>query len=544
MPADASASEAAVGRGQRWRGVVLVALFALAFLLGCFPMADFDVWWHLRTGQFILEHSAVPRVDIYTYTNAGRPWIDIYWLFQVVVALLYRAGGVSALVLLKAVAGVAIVALALAARRPGAATGPAVLAWLPALIGFSGRLCERPELFSLLFLAGFLAVLGRASERPGWLWVLPVLQLLWVNSHGFFVLGPLIIAAYAVELLYQRARYGTAGPLHLARRFALAGGTAIVACLINPYGLAAVGLTIEQFHKLGGQGVFRANIGELRSIGDFIALAGVRSPYLLAFFFMLALGFASFAWPLARGRFSPFRALLFAGSAYLGWQATRNSALFALVAAVVTVGNCDDVMGLAKPAAPAARRGRRAPQPRARRGIEPVLLAAIILVGLAVVSGRLYAWAGEGRRVGLGERPQWYAHESCAFLARPGMPERIVAFNLGQAAVCIAQPGEARKLFIDPRLEVNSTVTFERYLAGLRGLWRGAGWEAPLGIDPARPDEIPALLVERGILSRVIAVLAHDPNWRCVHADAVAAVFVTKSFAEAHQLAPLDGPGP
>jgi hypothetical protein len=124
------------------------------------------------------------------------------------------------------------------------------------------------------------------------------------------------------------------------------------------------------------------------------------------------------------------------------------------------------------------------------------------------------------------------------------MPERIVAFNLGQAAVCIAQPGEARKLFIDPRLEVNSTETFERYLAGLRGLWRGAGWEAPLGIDPARPDEIPALLVERGILSRVIAVLAHDPNWRCVHADAVAAVFVTKSFAEAHQLAPLDGPGP
>jgi hypothetical protein len=536
MLADASASEAAENRGNGWRGAVLVALFALAFLLGCFPMADFDVWWHLRTGQFILEHSAVPRVDPYSYTSAGRPWIDIYWLFQVVVALLYRAGGVSALVLLKAVAGVAIVALALAARRPGAAMGPAVLAWLPALIGLSGRLCERPELFSLLFLAGFLAVLGRAPERPGWLWLLPLLQLLWVNSHGFFVLGPLIIVAYAVELLYQRARYGTAGPPHLARRFALASGAAIVVCLINPYGLAAVGLPIEQFHKLGGQGVFRANIGELRSIGDFIALAGVRSPYLLAFLFMLVLGFASFAWPLARGRFSPFRALLFAGSAYLGWQATRNSALFALVAAVVTVGNFDDVIGLVKPVAPAPRRGRRAPRPRTQRRIEPVLLAAITLVGLAVVSGRLYAWAGEGRRVGLGERPQWYAHESCAFLALPGMPERIVAFNLGQAAVCIAQAGQPRKLFIDPRLEVNSAETFERYLAGLRGLWRGAGWEAPLGIDPARPDEIPALLVERGVLSRVIAMLAHDPHWRCVHADAVAAVFVTTAFAEAQQL--------
>jgi hypothetical protein len=117
------------------------------------------------------------------------------------------------------------------------------------------------------------------------------------------------------------------------------------------------------------------------------------------------------------------------------------------------------------------------------------------------------------------------------------MPERIVAFNLGQAGVCIAHLGEQHKLFMDPRLEVNSAETFDRYLAGLRGLWRGAGWEAPLAIDPARPEEIPALLVERGILSRVIAVLAHDPNWRCVHADPVAAVFVAKLFAEAHDLA-------
>jgi hypothetical protein len=117
------------------------------------------------------------------------------------------------------------------------------------------------------------------------------------------------------------------------------------------------------------------------------------------------------------------------------------------------------------------------------------------------------------------------------------MPERIVAFNLGQAAVCIAHVREQHKLFMDPRLETNPEKTFARYLAALRGLWRGAGWETPLGIDFARPDEIPALLVERGILSRVINVLAHDSRWRCVHADAVAAVFVATAFAETHQLA-------
>jgi len=117
--------------GQRLHLIVLAALLALTFLLGCFPMADFDVWWHLRTGQLILERGEVPRTDWFTYTNATRPWIDLYWLFQVGLALLFRAGGASALVLLKATSGTAIVALSLIARRRGGRPGPSWLHGCP-----------------------------------------------------------------------------------------------------------------------------------------------------------------------------------------------------------------------------------------------------------------------------------------------------------------------------------------------------------------------------------------------------------------------------
>ena len=163
---------------------------------------------------------------------------------------------------------------------------------------------------------------------------------------------------------------------------------------------------------------------------------------------------------------------------------------------------------------------------------------AIAALGLTAASGALYAWAGEGRSTGLGERKHWYAHGACAFLARPDLPERIVAFNLGQSAVCIAHAAPDHKLFMDPRLEVNTQETFARYLAGLRKLWRGeAGWEAPLGIDYERPAELPALLIERGVLGRAANNLARDPRWRCVYVDAVAAVFVATGFAKAHRLA-------
>jgi hypothetical protein len=524
---------------------VLAALLALTFLLGCFPMGDFDVWWHLRTGQLILERGQVPRTDWFTYTNATRPWIDVYWLFQVGLAVLFRIGGASSLVLLKAMCGTAMVALSMLARRQGGKTGktwPVVVAWLPAVVMFTGRLCERPELFSLLFLAGFLTVLGRASERPRWLWLLPALQILWVNCHGFFVLGPMVLMAYVAELLSEFCwPPATAIPRPPLKQVLLASGATLVACLVNPYGIKAVTLPLEQFHKLGNKGIYRANIGELKTIGDFVALAGINNPYLLAYFAVLVLGIVSFVVQRRRARLSVFRLLLFTAAAYLGWQATRNSALFALVAAFVIAWNLDEV-SLSSPFPAAAKSSRKARRAGAgappKRNLDAILLVAIVILGIATASGGLYAWAGENRTVGFGERKQWYAHDACAFLARADLPERIAAFNLSQAAVCIAHAGPAHKLFMDPRLELNSQETFERYLDGIRKLWRGQpNWEVPLGIDYARPHDVPALLIERGTLARAADVLAQDPRWRRVYADAVAVVFVTTEFAQAQGLA-------
>jgi hypothetical protein len=528
---------------EPWRRALLLSLPVLAFVLGCWPLADFDVWWHLRTGQLILQARAVPRHDWFTYTNAGRAWIDVYWLYQVVLALLFRLGGATALVLLKAVAGAGIVALSALGRTEDARRDPPVwpwgLAWMPALLMLSGRLTERPELVSLLLLTAYLVVLSRAPAAPRLLWVLPALQVLWVNCHGFFVMGPLVLAAYSADWLIDRWR-PPPRPVDRppVRTFAAAGAAALVASVVSPYGLAPVGLAIAQSQKVGG-GLYRQTIGELKSTGDFIAAAGIWNPYLLAAFAAFALGLASFVLCAQRARFRLFRGLLFGGGAYLSWQATRNSALFGIIAVFVTAWNFDDALA-ARPvaAAPASRkRSRRGPAPVEARPVAPAanlaLLATAGILAVATVSGGLYAWAGEGRRIGLGERPHWFAHDACAFLSRPRMPERVVAYNISQAAVCIFHGAPDHKQFMDPRLELNTQETFERYLDGIRRLWRNdAGWEGPLGIDHTRPGELPAILIERGPLGRAAEVLSHDPRWRCVFADERATVFIPHDNAE------------
>ena len=517
---------------ERGGKVVVAILLGLAFLMGCFPMADFDIWWHLGTGRMLWENGAIPRVDTLTYTNAGRVWIDLYWFFQLIATGLYRLGGPTALVFMKAVLGVVVVALGLWARRPGGKAWPLTLVWLPALVVVSGRLCERPELFSLVYLGIFLAVLGRAQEHPRWLCLLPVAQLFWVNSHGFFVLGLFVLGAFGIDLMVER-RWPRRKPVPQLplRPFLIAAGATVLACFVNPYGARVFQLPMEQFQKLGDGGLYRANVGELRSIMDFMGLAGINNPYLLGFFVLALLGVVSFALAWRNGRPRAFRLILFLAAFYLGWQATRNSALFAVIAAVVAVWNLDDAFPASLDRDAPSPKRRKAKPIRSRFAVGSVL--AFVVLAILVLSGSLYTWAGEGRTIGLGEKPRWYAHEACAFLSRPDTPARIVAFNLGQAGVCVHHVSPAKKLFIDPRLEVNTADTFQRYVTSLRKLWRGeSAWEIPLGIDYGKPDEVPAILIERGVLDRAIAALSRDIHWRQVHADDVAVVFALASLGK------------
>ena len=301
--------------------------------------------------------------------------------------------------------------------------------------------------------------------------------MLWVNCHGFFVLGPLVLlvvrgtsGGWSSGCDPGATRRSSDDP-HFRRPVLLS----LLACLVNPYGAKAFTLPFEQFHTLGNAALYRAAIGELKTAGDFIAVAGIWNPYLLAYFAAIVLGLVSFVLCARRAELRLFRLLIFAAGVYLAWRATRNSALCGVIAVLVTTWNFDDALAARPPAAaaPTKKSRRRAPagslaRPRlesgdlsARRWPAPnaVLLAAVGALGLATVSGRLYSWSGEGRRVGLGERPSWLAHDACAFLARPDLPECIAAYNISQAAVCIAHGAPQHKQFMDPRLEVNTQET-------------------------------------------------------------------------------------
>ena len=78
---------------------------------GCFDLINWDIWWHLRTGQLIWQRGHVPRTDWFTYTNPDAQWTDLHWGFQLLSAGLWAWGGSGALVLAKCVVGASTIGI-------------------------------------------------------------------------------------------------------------------------------------------------------------------------------------------------------------------------------------------------------------------------------------------------------------------------------------------------------------------------------------------------------------------------------------------------
>jgi hypothetical protein len=193
----------------KWLRTVILALAALC-LLGLFSteIADFDTWWHLKTGDYIFHTRSLPVPDPFSYTSSlGKPAypgeeqvryfnLTHEWLAQVILYVIYVAGGAAGLVLFKALILTALCGLigVLAARRSGSFYAGIAAAFAGSMVAVDFA-SDRPAIFTFLMVAVFVAIFE--FRRP--LWLLLPLSLLWANCHGGFFLGWVVAAAYSAE---------------------------------------------------------------------------------------------------------------------------------------------------------------------------------------------------------------------------------------------------------------------------------------------------------------------------------------------------------
>jgi hypothetical protein len=228
-----------------WVGAAAYALFVLA---GNRLLIDPDTLWQITVGQWIIDHRAVPTVDVYSFTMRGQPWISTQWLAQVAYAQAYAVAGWAGPVVLAASAIAATFALLARFVAKRLSESAALVAIAAALALTVPHLLARPHVLALPILVAWAAGLIAAADRreaPSF-WLLPLMAL-WANLHGGFVFGLFLIGGLALDAVWNA---DAASRKSLLLRWFGFGLAALAASCITPYGWGAL-LASQKILSLG-----------------------------------------------------------------------------------------------------------------------------------------------------------------------------------------------------------------------------------------------------------------------------------------------------
>lgn len=192
----------------------LLLLLLLAFSQWFVRIADYDFWWHIKTGQYILEHKGLPDKDPFSFTFLANDTeaperttviLKSYWLGQVVLYLMYAYGGAAGILLFKYLVFSALLVALWRYLVFRSASGPIAFLLLAGLIFFTKEyLGERPQIFSFLFATLCFLLLDAARTGKKSYLFLPPLMLLWANMHGGFLVGIAFVLVYACCLAVKK----------------------------------------------------------------------------------------------------------------------------------------------------------------------------------------------------------------------------------------------------------------------------------------------------------------------------------------------------
>lgn len=504
-------------------------------------LGDAGIGWHIRTGQQILAVHAIPRVDSFSSVMRGKTWFAWEWLYDVIVGGLDSWAGLNGVVWFTAVVIASVFAwtFRLLLRR-GTNVFVALVLLLLAASASIIHFLARPHVLSWLFTLAWFWILDSSesdcvrgdSAGPGAtrlavtgrrrLWLLPVLMLVWVNVHGGFLVGFVLLAIYWLSAVWYAGKQKEAKFDEFlarlrwqarARRLAAVGLAAGVASLVNPYGWKLH----EHIYRYLSNRFLMEHIDEFQS-PNFHGVAQ-RCFALLVLAAMVALAARARAVRMSEGL-----VILFA--LYSGLYASRNipvsSLLLALVIGPLLSGASTNLAGRLTSF---RRLGDRVAAFTERTGtVDSSLLGHLWAIAAAIFLGVIAAHGGK-----LGASRLMDAHfdgkrfpvAAVDFLDRKTAEERTdderdpVTVPDYWGGYLIYRLYPRTLVTVDDRHDLYGEEFFKSYL---KMVHVEPGWDGLLDRYQAR-----CVLVPKG--SALANILEQTPPWKRVYADEVAVIF-------------------
>jgi hypothetical protein len=463
-------------------------VFLTIVFLGLFGMAvrnmlDPDVWWHLKSGEYMVVHKAVPRTDPFSYTRAGQPWVAHEWLSEVLMYGLYRAAGWKGLsVTFALILSVAFFILYLRCPCSPYLSGAITVFGAWATTPVWG---VRPQIISLLLTSVWLLILEKSERNHRLLWwTLPIMAF-WVNLHAGFALGMALLALFlAGESLEQflSVRPGPPANKVRLRTLALAFTLNLLLIPLNPNGVRMYSYPIQTLRSKAMQSY----------ISEWASPNFHRADY-WAFLLLLLTVVATFAWTHSGVRMRDLLVLLV--SMFAALSSIRMIPLCVLVA-VPMIANAAKSWLQARPSSTARHR---------------VIFNATILVAMAVFVAVHITVVFRHQTQAEAEH---FPVGAVAFLAsHPPTHPIFNHYDWGGDLIWKLYP--RTRVFIDGRADLYGDAMFQEFM---QTYLLGKGWERTLtrwqiGTVIVPPD------------SALASGLRNFPGWSIRYEDPRAVVF-------------------
>ncbi len=230
---------------------LLAVFLALVFFASSYKISgDDDFFWHLATGRYVVQNHIVPDKDIFGYTSANDEWMPFEWGWDVLTYGLYNLGGYNAILAFRSLAFTFIFFLLyILLRKFKINSVVIILFFFMLLVGIMDRLSPRPHIITYLFFVTISFILLNykyfdRDKNTKWLYFLPLIFLIWGNTHMGVLAGGLFLFIFTVSemLVYLRPKAYSPSELKPPTkpqivRLALISFACLLVLLINPHGL-------------------------------------------------------------------------------------------------------------------------------------------------------------------------------------------------------------------------------------------------------------------------------------------------------------------
>ena len=447
-------------------------------ILSVIRIAESDIWYHLRNAREIVQQGTVPRFDIYTFTSAGSPLIDYEWLSELVYLFAFVRWGQHGLLAVYTILIIASYWLVyrLACVRGANPMATALIAAFGIVLG-SFSFGPRMMHFGWMCLVLVMLVLDAAERRPLVMWLLPPLFCLWINLHGSWPFGFVVVGATIVDGAVRWRSRRVAGGSWSHRRLAGAVGAAaasVAALFVNPYGFP---LVLYPFDLRFRQEYAMSVVYEWAPV-DFRTLFGRLALVMIAGLVLVAWR-SRMAW-----RIRDVLLACFALWAALTYQRFLGFAALVLIPIV-------------------------APRVRGLPNMRTPVLDALLSLSLAILLIRsVPSRATLDRHI-----DSQFPRHALAFMDREGINGRL--FNLFDFGGYIEWHAPRLKTFADGRADI---FTYNGVLRDyMDAIWAGRTFEV---LDKYQIEYV--LIPPTGVIS---TTLRQSAEWSILHADDVAVLF-------------------